>query len=268
MDIAELDEALAFACALADDAAQRLLGYFGQVEGERKADGSLVTLADLEVDRALRAAIRARFPDHGIISEENSALYSGEALCWVLDPLDGTVNFVWGLPIWGVSIALVEQGLPVVGVADFPILRQRFTARRGGGAFLNDRPIRIRPEVRPDFNALIGLDSRAYRRAFLNTSLKVRILGSAVYDLLMVARGSEMACTQSAVKLWDVAAAWLIAEEAGATIANAEGPPFFPLQPGSDYKRVRARTTAAASQALWQMVEAAWQPRARPNRPT
>lgn len=264
MNATELDEVLAFACTLADDASRRLLGYFGQVEGERKADGSLVTLADLEVDRALQAAIRARFPDHGIISEENSAVYGGEAHCWVLDPLDGTVNFVWGLPIWGVSIALVERGVPVVGVADFPVLRQRFYARRGGGAFLNNRPIRARADARPDPNALVGLDSRAYRRAFLNTALKVRILGSAVYDLLMVARGSEMACTQSAVKLWDVAAAWLIAEEAGATIANAEGQPFFPLQPGSDYQQVRARTTAAASQALWQMVEAAWQPRLRP----
>lgn len=255
---------LAFALELADDAARRLLGYFGQVEGERKADGTLVTLADLEVDRALQAAIRTRYPTHGIISEEGAAsntVYRGEPLCWVLDPLDGTVNFVRGLPIWGVSIALLEHGVPVIGVADFPVLHQRFYARRGGGAFLNDRPIRVRASLDLDSNTLIGMDSRSYRRAFLNLPLKVRILGSAVYDLLMVASGTEIAAIQSAVKVWDVAAAWLIAQEAGAMVANTEGPAFFPLQIGGDYSRIRARTTAAASAELWKTVEAAWQPR-------
>jgi myo-inositol-1(or 4)-monophosphatase len=263
MNTTELDAALAFAHELADDAGRRLLGYFGEVEGERKADGTLVTLADLEVDRTLQAAIHARYPIHGIISEEASAVYHGEDLCWVLDPLDGTVNFVWGLPIWGVSIALLEGGLPVVGVADFPALHQRFYARRGGGAFLNDRPIRARSGPDLDFNALLGMDSRSYRRSFLNMSVKVRILGAAVYDLLMVANGTEIAATQSAVKVWDVAAAWLICEEAGATVANAEGQAFFPLQPGTDYALAKVRTTAAATAELWQTVEAAWQPRAR-----
>jgi myo-inositol-1(or 4)-monophosphatase len=261
MNTTELDAALAFAHTLADDAGNRLLGYFGQVEGERKADGTLVTLADLEVDRALQAAIHSRYPAHGIISEEDSGVYGGEEHCWVLDPLDATVNFVWGLPIWGVSIALLEGGTPVLGVADFPALRQRFYARRGGGAFMNDRPIRVRSDADLDANALIGMDSRSYRRAYLNMALKVRILGSAVYDLLMVANGTEIAATQSAVKLWDVAAAWLICKEASATVANAEGQAFFPLQPGADYMPVKVRATAAASAALWQQVESAWQPR-------
>lgn len=261
MSPTELDGVLAFALELARSAGSQLLGYFGQVEGERKADGTLVTMADLVVDRDVQAAIAARFPAHGVISEEASAVYGGQALCWVIDPLDGTVNFVRGLPIWGVSIALLEAGIPVLGVAEFPVLGQRFYARRGGGAFLNDRPIHVRPETGFDFNTCVGLDSRFYRRASLNLPGKVRILGSAVYELLMVASGAELAATQSAIKVWDVAAAWVIAEEAGAMVANAEGPAFFPLQSGHDYQRIKARTTAAASPEHWQAFEAGWRPR-------
>jgi hypothetical protein len=136
------DGALAFARELAAETGRHLCGRFGQHAASTKHDGTLVTASDLDSDRRLSAAIAARYPGHGVLSEETARIYRGEEWCWVVDPIDGTTNFARGFPIWGVLIALLHHGQPVLGVADFPMLGEQYWAAHAQGAWLNDAPIR------------------------------------------------------------------------------------------------------------------------------
>ena len=239
-----LDEALAFACALASEAAQQLQQTFGQFGGSLKGDGSLVTQADLDTDRWMSAAIRSRYPDHGVLSEEQDTVFHGQEWCWVVDPIDGTTNFAQGFPIWGVLIGLLHHGQPVLGVANFPLLSEQYCALRGRGAWLNGRPIqpaalRSDPQTsRPvlENHLLFACCTRSLRQGRLDLPLKLRVPGTTGYDLALVARGTCVGSLDKAVHVWDVAAMWPILLEAGGEVRASlpTGTPF-PLEPGRDY---------------------------------
>lgn len=249
---------LDFANQLADEAGRRLVGWFGRARAETKWDGTIVTEADLDVDGYVQTAVQARFPDHDIMSEEASLIYHGTEYTWVIDPLDGTTNFSDGLPIWGISIALLHQGRPALALLDFPLLNQRYTALRQQGAWLNGRRLRVNPAGALHKNQLIATDSRAGRYLEIRLPPKSRILGSAAYELAAVAAGAVIASLQIRPKVWDVAAAWLIGQEAGATVATwLDGPVLFPLQPGSDYKDRDFPTLFAADSLLWGQIKTA-----------
>lgn len=244
---------LRFAHELADAAGQRLLAWFGKASATTKRDGSVVTDADLEVDRLIHQAVIAAWPDHGVLSEEMSHEYAGASYTWVVDPLDGTTNFANGLVYWGSSIALLHHHEPLLAVVDFPLLRQRFSAVRGQGAWLDDRLLAVQPPDALHGNQFLTTDSRAFRFVEVRLPVKARILGAATYDMSAVAAGVAVACIETTPKVWDLAAAWLLAQEAGAVIGTLfDGPPVFPLIPGQDYGRRVYPLLVAASPELWQ----------------
>ena len=131
------EELLAFARELGQEAGRRLIEWRGRAVASVKGDGSVVTGADEDIDRYLCRQIRARYPTHGILSEEGNTVYEGKELTWVVDPLDGTTNYALGVCYWGCSIALVAERGPLVGVLVMPALDLEFWALEGKGAYLN-----------------------------------------------------------------------------------------------------------------------------------
>lgn len=254
----QLEALLAFAGELADEAGRRLRRWFGKVTAGTKRDGSYVTEADLEVDRVIHEAVATRFPEHGLVSEEISLVYEGREFTWTVDPLDGTTNFASGLYHWGSSIALLHRGHPIVGLLDFPMLAQRFSATCGRGAWLNGRPLRVELPAAVHHNHLLALDSRATRYVALDLPAKPRTLGSAAFDLAAVASGVAVASLLVSPKVWDLAAGWLVVREAGATVDLLfDGDPLFPLEPGRDYGSRMFPLLAAAGPAIWRQFHSA-----------
>lgn len=249
---------LEFAHTLADEASHRLTSWFGRSASEVKRDGSLVTQADVEVDHLIQAAVHQRFPQHGVLSEEGGHVYRGEEFTWVVDPLDGTTNFANGLSHWGVCLALLHQGEPLLSVLDFPLLRHRFAAVRGQGAWFQGRRLQTAPSPELHGNLFIALDSRAPRLLDVRLRLKPRVLGSAAYDLAAVAAGMATASIQLTPKIWDLAGAWLVAQEAGAAVGTLlSGVEVFPLQPGLDYGAAIFPLLFASDPVAWQQVRQA-----------
>jgi myo-inositol-1(or 4)-monophosphatase len=166
---------------------------------------------------------------------------------WVIDPLDGTVNYANGIPVFCVSIALVRDGRPVVGVVIDAMRDDRFTAVAGGGAFLGDAQIRHpRKQALSDLVASLALPPSRFgrREARIRKAIRVsRVMGSSALALAYVGNGRFDAFVQAAgLSLWDVAAAGLIAEEGGARVTDLLGGPWFdPMRPGRGFGLLAAR---------------------------
>ncbi len=246
--------ALNFARALAHDTAQFLLASFGEGSADTKRDGTLVTQFDLESDRRLSEAILSRYPTHTVLSEERDRVYRGQEWCWVIDPIDGTTNYTWGYPCWGVLIRLLHDGYPVMGVADFPHTREQFYAVLGEGAWVNEKPLRAlqlendaqgRPQFAPTH--LFTCCTRTLKHGNPNVPMKVRLPGSTGYNLALVAKGACAGSLDVRAHVWDVAALWPIAEMAGAAFKTTQ--PLFPLRKDTDYAELSFGVLAGCSPA-------------------
>lgn len=250
---ADLDTFTSAAQRIVVDANQILLQTYGKVTASQKSDGTLVTQTDQAIDSLITQQLNLAFPDHAVLSEERNTNYeSASDFTWVIDPLDGTTNFARGLPIWGVSIALLYFGVPIFGLLSFPSLREEYRASLNRGAFLNGTPIVTASNQTPDDQHFITLCTRTIRRYRVDTPLKPRILGSAAYHLASVASGSALAAVESTPKLWDIAAALLILTEAkGCYHTLDDSPAIFPLAAGAkDYERTSFPLLAAANQSV------------------
>ncbi len=249
-----------FAIGLAHSAGETLLRHFRSAHLERrfKADRTLVTQADLAADELIREAIRAAYPQDGLLSEEAGTRYEGESAVWIIDPLDGTTNFQWGLPLWGVSIARWEAGRPSLGVVHFPLLGETYAARRGRGVTRNGQPLR-RDDPPP--LTFFACCSRTHRRYEVHLPYKTRILGAVTYDMVQVAVGSAALNLEATPKLWDVAAGWLIVEESGGAVEVLSGESPVPLRAGAEYAQVTFSTLAAGSPDLLAAGKAGIHPR-------
>lgn len=220
----------------------QLMQDFGHVQAAEKADGSLVTRADQWSDEAIRQAIAAVFPEHGVLSEEVEHIFPATEWCWVIDPLDGTTNFARGLPIWAISLGLLYQGTPVFGYVHVPPLQQSFhgywlgTSGLTGptGAFMNQHPIRSSGDALTTnhFFNLCARSTSVLRHPF---PCKIRMLGAATYNLLTVAMGATLGGVEATPKIWDIAAVWAIVHAAGGVWQPLEPESIFPLQVGQDY---------------------------------
>lgn len=231
---------LDLARAVAAEAAEELLRRVGRVEG--LAAKSTATDPVTDADRASEALIAARLtaarPDDGLLGEEGASRPSRSGLTWVVDPLDGTVNYLYGLGRWSVSIAVRDDAGTVAGVVHEPLAGRVFTAVRGAGARLTDahatRELRI-PPARPLEAALIatGFGYSAERRAEQARTLQtllpevrdIRRMGTAAVDLCSVALGEVDGYYERGIKWWDVAAGVLVVTEAGGQ-ALVEPDPF------------------------------------------
>jgi myo-inositol-1(or 4)-monophosphatase len=220
---------------------QRLLQDFGQVQAAEKEDGSLVTASDKWADEALRTAIAQRFPNHGVLSEEAVHVFPDQEWCWVIDPIDGTTNFARGIPIWGVSLGLLHWGMPVFGYVAIPPLRDIFYGfwddgtglNSPTGAFLNQRPIHA-SSANLSKNEFFSLCARSIQVLQNPFPCKIRMLGVASYNLLMVGAGITLGGVEATPKVWDLAGIWPILLAAGAVCEPLADTPF-PLHVGDDY---------------------------------
>ena len=221
---------------------EHLLELFGHVSADEKSDGSLVTQADQWADVTLREAIAQRFPDHGVLSEEGGQVFLAAEWCWIVDPLDGTTNFARGVPLWGISLGLLYRGTPVFGFVYLPPLRQSFhgywyddSGLSGPtGAFLNRQPIHSAADEISS-NHFFSLCARSVSLLQQKFPCKIRMLGVATYNLLLVAAGATLGGVEATPKIWDIAAIWAIVQAAGAVWCPLEQGTLFPLKPGEDY---------------------------------
>lgn len=250
---------LEFTQSLARQAGQLLLSYYRSpaLVTELKADYSPVTQADRAADALIQAAIQAAYPDNAILSEENqTVLDSPKKAVWVIDPLDGTINFTAGTPIWGVSIARCVDGVPESGAIYFPVMDELYSAQRGAGAWLDDRPLSefAAPQVR-----MAAVCSRTPRRYKINPRFKLRMFGAVAYNLMLVARRQMSFNLEVQPRLWDFAAGWLIVSESSGVMHTLAGEPPFPLRPGTNYGELAPSLLAAASPELLEEALAAIQ---------
>jgi len=207
------------------------------VRVDKKGAIDLVTEVDLTIERAFRDMVAERFPDHAVLGEEmGGSAVPPEGPCWVFDPIDGTTNFTHGLPIFCSSLALEIDGVAEVAAVYDPTRRELFTAERGGGAFLNGRPIRVSPAATiVDAMLVTGFPYDVHQRvdeivglfaAFVGRARAVRRLGSAALDLCYVAAGRMDGFWESDLKAWDIAGGSLVVAEAGGRVTNMRGEPF------------------------------------------
>lgn len=212
--------------AWAREAGAVALRSFNHVAAQRKPDRSWVTEADLAIERMLTTRLAERFPDHGIIGEEQTRRSIDQEFLWAIDPLDGTAVFIAGLPIWGVSLGLLRHGRPYLGVIYLPLLDDCYWAGPTGGAFWNGQPIHVaepRPFTGDDW---ISTPSNSHRRYTLDFIGKTRSIGATVGTFCYTARGSAIGALISKYSIWDVAAGLAILYAAGGTAIDLAGAPF------------------------------------------
>jgi len=234
---------LAFATSLASRAGEILLERYEKVERiDFKSAKDVVTEVDHLSEALIIDAIRAAYPGDGIIAEESgehvtaagNAPTAGIGRAWVIDPLDGTINYANGIPFFCVSIGLVEAGRPVLGVIHDPIRGETYAASEGGPATLDGRPIRasVKDKV-SDFVVSMALSGPALisRARAVRKAIRVpRSMGSAALALAYVGNGRfDAFVQQGGLSSWDVAAAGLIAARAGAIVTDLAGGPWFDL---------------------------------------
>ena len=229
-------ELLALATEAARGAGKLLMGSFGgDREGvsTKSSPTDLVSKADKDSERFLLDLIASERPGDGILAEEGGRAESSTGYRWIIDPLDGTINFLFRIPVWGVSIAVEDQSGGVVGVVHDPNRDETFTARRGEGAWLNGRPLRV--SERSDLTtALVGTGFAydvGYRvaQARIVTDVvgrvrDIRRAGSAALDLCSVACRRLDGFFEAYTEPWDRAAGALIVTEAGGVVSEGPAP--------------------------------------------
>ena len=217
--------------ALARGAGDITLNYFRkQPETSTKSDGSYVTIADREAEAYLRGQINERFPDDGIVGEEEGETEGRSGRRWILDPIDGTFAFVHGVPFYGVLIALEIEREMSVGVINMPALGEIVSAAQGCGCFLNGESTRVSTTAKLEEALLLCTDFRAaayhgFGRAvdFLQRTAKTSRTWGDCYGYVLVATGRADVMLDPVMNLWDCAPLLPIMEEAGGTFTDWRG---------------------------------------------
>jgi myo-inositol-1(or 4)-monophosphatase len=212
------------------------------VISNKEGINNLVTEADHASDKAIHDVIKNAYPGHGIVSEETAEIIAESDYRWIVDPIDGTVNFANGIPICCVSIGLERMGKMIMGAVYNPVLNEFFFAERGEGATLNDKAIKVSNKAEVLTSCLVTgfpytyLDQpngplEVFSR-LIRKGIPVRRLGSAAIDLCWVAAGRFDGFYEHELNPWDSAAGFLIVEEAGGKVTNLKGDTYSPFQPG------------------------------------
>jgi histidinol phosphatase-like enzyme (inositol monophosphatase family) len=219
----ELNELLEFAVEIARGAGEITLQYFRkQPETSRKSDGSFVTIADRQAESYLRRRIGERFPDDGILGEEEGESRGKSGRRWILDPIDGTFAFVHGVPLYGVLIAVEIEGELSVGVVNMPALGELVSAAKGLGCFLNGEPARVSTTAELK-DALLLSTSFVSATELLQARANVSRTWGDCYGYVLVATGRADVMLDPVMNLWDCAPLLPILEEAGGTFTDWRG---------------------------------------------
>jgi fructose-1,6-bisphosphatase/inositol monophosphatase family enzyme len=220
-----------FAIGLAKKAGLEIRRAFGFGNEKRmKKDNTPVTNTDLAINRIMVDAVKERFPDHGILSEEGGDLSGRSGYVWVCDPLDGTVPFLHGIPTCVFSLALVKDGIPILGVVFEPFTDRMFHAEKGRGAFLNGKRIGVSKD-KEFMGSAIGLcnwigskfDLNVMYGKLIDRGVHVLDLGGITYMGALVANGEFLASVFPGENPWDSAALKVIVEEAGGKVTDLFG---------------------------------------------
>jgi inositol-phosphate phosphatase/L-galactose 1-phosphate phosphatase/histidinol-phosphatase len=226
-------EFVSFAHELAEVSGRVIARYFRQpIDIITKEDLSPVTIADRETEKAMRALINARFPDHGIIGEEHGREKTDAEFVWVLDPIDGTKSFISGRPLFGTLIALCRHGSPVLGVIDHPAIGERWVGAKGHPTLFQGKPVKAR--ACPDL-AQASLfasspemfdpeDQPRYRR--LREACKMSVYGSDCYHYGIVASGFGDVAIEANMGLYDYLSTVPVVEGAGGIVTDWQGRPL------------------------------------------
>jgi myo-inositol-1(or 4)-monophosphatase len=207
----------------------------------KEGPNNLVTEVDKASEALIMDIIREEFPDHFILSEEIGELKMDSSYKWIIDPIDGTVNFANGIPLCCVSIGIEKDGVMIMGAVYNPMLNEFFFAEKNEGAFLNEQRIRVSDQSEVKHACLVT----GFPYTYLNTEnsplevfgrliregIPVRRLGSAAIDLCWVAAGRFDGYYEHKLQAWDSAAGFLMVEEAGGTVTDFKGDPYSPYQP-------------------------------------
>jgi myo-inositol-1(or 4)-monophosphatase len=221
-------------------AGQRAMEELNFIKASVKSGCELVTQADARCQQIIVERVKETYPDHGFIAEEGGegGIFKqpprgAELLWWVIDPIDGTNNFAHRILFFTISIAVMYQGEPIVGVIFEPATDSMFTAVKGGEAQLNGRRIAASEEKMDKFSS-VGLDSHFDNgvpgwACEIMQRTRFRNFGTTALQFAYVAKGSLIATIVSHPKLWDIAAGALIAETAGAIVSDRQGGKIFPI---------------------------------------
>lgn len=234
----------AFGDAVVEESGDILRDLLGNVRSLSKGRFDVVTEADYAVERRFAERLSREFPDHQMVAEEGIEQNecSTQGFCWVLDPLDGTVNYAVGVPLFAVSLALLHDGQPQLAWVLDVCSGELFRARRGGGATLGDRPLEAKPPQGGVFPLgassgfigwLLSKGDVSPLEEILRHFGKIRIYGSQALQLCYVASGRLLANVSREAKLWDDAAGALIATECGRRYTGLSGNSVFPLKEDS-----------------------------------
>ena len=249
-------------CEVAARAAGEVLNQWrGKFSVREKGKSDLVTDADLAAQKVIEEILAADFPEFEFLGEEGPSGISrktGSPFCWIVDPLDGTMNYVHGLPNYAVSIGLSEAGSVIAGVIYDPVYDRCFKAEKGGGAFLNNEKIEVSSAQTLDesliafsFPTTIAKGSPVIDD-FINVltlSQGIRRLGSAALNLASVAAGQMDAYWAAFNKPWDVAAGAILVEEAGGSVLGFNRQPFNIFDP-----KIVATSTPELQEAMQSQI--------------
>ena len=208
-------------------------GQVGQSDVEEKGKNSLVSFVDKEAEKMLVSFCEQAVPDCGFITEEETVNKTGERYNWIIDPLDGTTNYLYGIPTFAVSIALQENGKTILGMVYEVIRKECFYSIRGEAAFLNDQQIHVSDRKGID-TALIATGfpysefefvdrQMQFMKTLIHEARGIRRIGTAAVDLVYVACGRFDVYFEAKLNPWDVAAGMFIVEQAGGKLSDFEG---------------------------------------------
>ncbi|MCG8651119.1 MAG: inositol monophosphatase [Pirellulales bacterium] len=220
----------------AEKAGRALTRDFGEVENlqvSRKGPSDFVSVADTKAERIIRQELEKARPGYGFLMEESGATAGDGDRRWIVDPLDGTLNFLHGIPHFAISIALEERGSVIAGVVYQPLTDEMFWADRGEGAYLHDRRLRVSGRSSlGDSVIATGIPYRGHGdadsyirelRSIMGEVAGVRRLGAAALDLAYVAAGRCDGFWETGLSAWDVAAGAIIVREAGGIVTDGQG---------------------------------------------
>ena len=209
--------------------------YGARLPATLKADGSPVTAADIKAQEMITSVIARAFPDHRIIGEEESSdrPQSGDEFVWIIDPIDGTKNFIAGIPLFGIQVALFHDRAPILGVSKLPMLGELLYAERGGRAYLNETPARV-SDVASLSGASITLGGLTHFvrsnewkvvEQLARGAGRIRAIGDS-FAYHLVASGRCDAVIEAEVRIWDIAPFLAIIEAAGGRCSDLAGRPI------------------------------------------
>ena len=237
-----------FALEVIRRSGEQAMAYYGKGRRDAKFDEALVTEAELHLGEFFRDELYARYPDHQVYkNEERKAGYTHEAkrYLWVYDAIDGVANFQAGIPIWGTSVALLENFWPLLGVFYMPVTGDLFHARAGQKAYKGEEVLRISPQEEINDESLLLTYSRFHERYRSGFPGKIRALGCTAAHICYVAMGRAEAALLAHESYKDLAAASVIMDAAGGKIYRMDGSEFF-LGDYGDGRRIEDHLLAVA----------------------